>query len=41
MTKADLIGKISTDAGVTKVAADAALNSFMTNVTKDFKRKKR
>ncbi|MAF32596.1 MAG: HU family DNA-binding protein [Desulfobacterales bacterium] len=39
MTKADLIGKISTDAGVTKVAADAALNSFMTNVTKALKKK--
>jgi len=39
MTKADLIDIISKDAGVTKVAADAALNSFMANVTKALKKK--
>ncbi len=39
MTKAQLIDNISKDAGVTKVAADAALNSFMANVTKALKKK--
>ena len=39
MTKADLIDTISKDAGVTKVAADAALNSFMANITKALKKK--
>ncbi|MFQ5484897.1 MAG: HU family DNA-binding protein [Desulfobacterales bacterium] len=39
MTKAQLIDSISKDAGVTKVAADAALNSFMKNVTKALKKK--
>ncbi len=39
MTKAELIDGISKDAGVTKVAADAALNSFMANVTKALKKK--
>ncbi|HEA65578.1 hypothetical protein LCGC14_2186690 [marine sediment metagenome] len=39
MTKAELIDGISKDAGVTKVAAAAALNSFMANVTNALKKK--
>jgi DNA-binding protein HU-beta len=39
MTKAELIDGISEDAGVTKVAADAALSSFMANVTNALKKK--
>ena len=32
MTKADLVGKIADDAGVTKIAAEKALNSFIAAV---------
>jgi len=39
MTKAELVAKMATDAGVSKVAASAALNSFMDNVTKALKKK--
>ncbi|MBU0988438.1 MAG: HU family DNA-binding protein [Proteobacteria bacterium] len=39
MTKAELVEKISTDAGITKVAAAAALESFTANVTKALKKK--
>ncbi len=34
MTKAELIDKVAKDAGISKVAAAAALQSFMDNVTK-------
>jgi DNA-binding protein HU-beta len=37
MTKAELVGKIAEDAGITKVAAAAALDSFMDGVTKSLK----
>lgn len=33
MTKADLVGKIADDAGVTKAVAEKALNSFVSAVT--------
>lgn len=39
MTKADLVEKMAKDAGISKVAADSALNSFMDNVTKALKKK--
>jgi len=39
MTKADLIEKMAKDAGITKAAAGAALNSFMEGVTKALKKK--
>ncbi|MGD2269306.1 MAG: HU family DNA-binding protein [Desulfobacterales bacterium] len=39
MTKADLVEKAAKDAGISKVAAAAALNSFMDNVTKALKKK--
>ena len=39
MTKADLIEKMAKDAKVSKVAAGAVLDSFMTNVTKALKKK--
>jgi DNA-binding protein HU-beta len=39
MTKAELIEQMAKDAGVTKVAASAALDSFITNVTKALKKK--
>jgi len=39
MTKAELVEKAATDAKVSKVAAAAALNSFMTSVTKALKKK--
>jgi DNA-binding protein HU-beta len=38
MTKAELISKIAEDAGITKVAAVAALDSFMDGVTKTLKK---
>jgi DNA-binding protein HU-beta len=38
MTKAELITKISEDAGITKVAANAALDSFMESVAKTLKK---
>jgi DNA-binding protein HU-beta len=38
MTKADLIEKMANDAGISKVAADAALKSFINNVTKSLKK---
>ena len=37
MTKAELIGKIAEDAGITKIAAGAALDSFMDGVTNALK----
>lgn len=37
MTKAELVGKIAEDAGITKIAAAAALDSFIDGVTKSLK----
>ena len=37
MTKAELVAKIAEDAGITKIAAAAALDSFMEGVTKSLK----
>lgn len=39
MTKAELVEQMAKDAGISKVAASAALSSFMTNVTKALKKK--
>ncbi len=39
MTKAELIEKMAKDAKITKVAAGAALESFMSNVTRALKKR--
>jgi len=39
MTKAELVESMAKDAGISKVAATAALDSFMGNVTKALKKK--
>ena len=39
MTKAELVEKMAKDAGVTKAAAGAALESFMDGVTKALKKR--
>ena len=39
MTKADLVSNIAKDAGITKVAAAQAVNSFLANITKELKKK--
>jgi DNA-binding protein HU-beta len=39
MTKAELVEKMAKDAGITKVAAEAALASFMAGVTKALKKR--
>ena len=39
MTKAELIEKMAKDAGITKVAAGTALDSFIDGVTKALKKK--
>ena len=39
MTKAELIEKMANEAGISKVAANEALNSFVDNVTKALKKK--
>lgn len=39
MTKAELIDAIAHDAGITKVAAEKALNSFTTHVTRALKKR--
>jgi len=39
MTKAELVDQAAKDANISKVAAAAALNSFMDNVTKALKKK--
>ncbi len=39
MTKAELVDKMAKDASITKVAATAALNSFIDGVTKALKKK--
>jgi DNA-binding protein HU-beta len=38
MTKAELIDKVAKDASISKVAATAAIQSFMDNVTKALKK---
>jgi DNA-binding protein HU-beta len=39
MTKADLVEQAAKDAGISKVAASTALNSFMDSITKTLKKK--
>lgn len=39
MTKAEIVEKAAKDAGISKVAAAAALNSFIDSVTKSLKKK--
>jgi DNA-binding protein HU-beta len=39
MTKADIVAKMAKDAGISKAAAGAALNSFVDGVTKSLKKK--
>ena len=39
MTKAELVDKMAKDAKISKVAANAVLDSFMANVTKTLKKK--
>jgi DNA-binding protein HU-beta len=39
MNKADLIEKMTDDAGISKLAAEAALNSFIDGVTEALKKK--
>ena len=39
MTKAELIDQMAKDAGISKTAAGAALDSFTANVTKTLKKK--
>ena len=39
MTKAELVEKMAKEAGISKVAASNALNSFMDGVTKALKKK--
>ena len=39
MTKAELVEKMANDAGISKVAAATALDSFMEGVTKALKKK--
>jgi DNA-binding protein HU-beta len=39
MTKAELVDKMAKDAGISKVAAAAALNSFTDGVSKTLKKK--
>lgn len=39
MTKAEIVENMAKDAGVSKVTAAAALNSFMANITKALKKK--
>ncbi len=39
MTKAELVEKMAKDAGITKVAAKAALESFLDGITKGLKKR--
>jgi DNA-binding protein HU-beta len=39
MTKAELVEKMAKDAGITKAAAGATLNSFVDGITKALKKK--
>ena len=41
MNKADLIDKMAADAGITKSAAAAALDSLLGNITKSLKKKQK
>jgi DNA-binding protein HU-beta len=41
MNKADLIERMAADAGITKTAAAAALESLLSNVTRTLKRNKK
>ena len=41
MTKAELVEKMSKDASISKVAAAAALDSFMDGITKALKKKEK
>ena len=41
MNKAELIEKMAADAGITKTAAAAALDSMLNHVTKSLKKKKK
>jgi DNA-binding protein HU-beta len=39
MTKTELVSQMAKDAGISKSAANIALNSFMNNITKALKKK--
>ncbi len=39
MTKAELVGQMAKDAGISKSAAGAVLNSFIDSITKELKKK--
>ena len=39
MTKSELVQQMAKDAGITKAAANAVLNSFINNITKELKKK--
>ena len=39
MTKSELVEQMAKDAGITKAAANAVLNSFINNITKELKKK--
>ena len=39
MTKSELVGQMAKDAGISKSAANAVLNSFMDGITKALKKK--
>ena len=39
MTKTELVGQMAKDAGITKTAANAVLNSFIDSITKELKKK--
>ncbi len=41
MQKSDLVEKIADDSGISKAAADRALNSLLANVTKELKKGER
>ena len=39
MTKSELVEQMAKDAGITKAAANAVLNSFIDSITKELKKK--
>ena len=39
MTKSELVGQMAKDAGITKAAANAALNSFTDSIAKELNKK--
>ena len=39
MTKSELVEQMAKDAGITKAAANAVLNSFIESITKELKKK--